>query len=447
MYDPDLHLFVTDDEIFAIRHLKPMAQIWRKDDIRPVLLPERREEGTAIGYASVIRDPEEGLFKIWYISHSDGLIRLALSRDGRSWIKRGVVMEGWPEGRVDNLHVTVPTGEVDPWFRDARFVGTVYFSPSQKTSGYQAGIYGIRSLDGERWEVRLPAILPKIGDRSALSLDPHQGIYLFTSRPPYEISNAVGASKPRKIALWESHDLIHWEERGIVLRADENDQEDTELYGMVPFRYGPGFLGILEVYHRDLERLDVQLAYSPDGLHWQRVRRREVALPCGGEGAWDSHWVAPMLNPPLVVDKRLLFFYSGASTKHGSKERHRRAIGVASLRLDGWVSLEAGRMEGEVVTTVLPLNHPMQLEVNVSCPTGYFCAEVLHSDGTPMDGYEPDLGRLEAVDVLRHRMSWGNRTVVNPVASGLCRLRFRLFQGSLFSYRWIKAAEFKSSAA
>ncbi|MCK4418146.1 MAG: hypothetical protein KAV99_08255, partial [Candidatus Latescibacteria bacterium] len=139
------------------------------------------------------------------------------------------------------------------------------------------------------------------------------------------------------------------------------------------------------------------------------------------------------------ADDRLLFFYSGASTKHGSKQRHRRAIGVASLRLDGWVSLEAGRIEGQIVTTVLPLNRPMQLEVNVSCPSGYFCAEVLHAEGTPMQGYGSDLGRLEVVDVLRHRMSWGNRTVISPAADGLCRLRFTLFQGSLFSYRWSRA--------
>jgi hypothetical protein len=438
MHDPDLHLFISDDEIFAIRHLKPMVQTWRKDGIEPVLVPDGAEEGTGIGYASAIRDPEDDRIKLWYSTHSDALIRLAVSEDGRSWTKHGVVMDGWPKGTVDNLHVTVPTEEVDLWFRNARFVGTAYFGPTEREKGYEAGIYGMRSLDGERWEVRLPAILPKIGDRSALTLDAHRGVYLLTSRPPSEISNAVKASKVRKISLWESRDLVHWEERGIVLRADENDEEDVQLYGMVPFRYGAGFLGLLEMYDPDIERLDTQLAYSPDGLHWQRVRRREPVLPRGGEGGWDSHWVVPTLNPPLMADNRLIFFYTGGSTKHGSKKRHRRAIGIASLRRDGWVSLEAGRTEGQVVTTVLPLSCPMQLEVNVSCPTGYCCAEVLYADGTPMEEYSSDPGRLEAVDVIRHRISWEGRTTVSSSADGLCRLRFTLFQGSLFSYRWSK---------
>ena len=438
-YDPDLHLFITDDEIFAVRYLKPMVQSWRKEGGEPVLLPDGKEEGTAIGYASAIRDPEENLIKLWYAPHSDGLIRLAVSRDGRSWTKYGIVMDGWPEGKIDNLQITVPTPNVDSWFREAQFVGTGYFGPAKKDSQWEAGIYGMRSLDRKRWEVRQPAILPGIGDRSALTLDVHRGIYLLTSRPPYEIVRIGEVPRYRKIALWESRDMVHWEERGIVLRADENDEDDLQLYGMVPFRYGTGFMGLLEVYHADIERLDTQLAYSSDGRRWQRVRRREVALPRGGEGSWDSHWVAPTLNPTLMVDDRLLFFYSGTSTKHGSGARHRRAIGMASLRKDGWVSLEAGRIEGQVVTTTLPLEHPMQLEVNVSCPTGYFASEVLYPDGRPMEGYGPEASRLEAVDMVRYRVKWNDRLAVNPVPGDLCRLRFTLFQGSFFSYRWSKA--------
>ena len=438
-YDPDLHLFITDDEIFAIKHLRPMVQTLRKETMGPVLRPDGKEEGTAIGYATAIRDPQDGLLRMWYTPHTDALIRLATSEDGLCWTKHGVVMDGWPEGRVDNLHVSLPTDDVDPWFRGARFVGTAFFSPLQPTGEWVAGIYGIRSPDGTRWELRHPPILPKVGDRSALVLDVHRGVYMFTSRPPYEINSAVEAPKPRKIALWESSDLVDWQDRGIVLRADESDEHYLQLYGMVPFRYGAGFVGMLEVYHADLERLDTQLAYSPDGVRWQRVRRREVALACGGEGAWDSHWVVPTLNPPLTAGDRLLSFYVGAATKHGSGLGHRRAIGLASLRRDGWVSLEAGRAEGQVVTTTLPLERRMQLEANVSCPTGYFAAELLHADGTPIEGYGPEAGRLEAVDDIRHRMAWGDRTSVAPAADGLCRLRFTLYQGSLFSYRWSPA--------
>ncbi|MCK5120069.1 MAG: hypothetical protein KAR36_03050 [Candidatus Latescibacteria bacterium] len=55
-----------------------------------------------------------------------------------------------------------------------------------------------------------------------------------------------------------------------------------------------------------------------------------------------------------------------------------------------------------------------------------------------MEGYGTESGRLEALDVIRHRMSWEGRTTVRSAADGLCRLRFTLYQGSLFSYRWSK---------
>ena len=68
--------------------------------------------------------------------------------------------------------------------------------------------------------------------------------------------------------------------------------------------------------------------------------------------------------------------------------------------------MEGGRAEGQVVTTTLPLDRPMQLQVNVSCPTGCFAAEVMHADGTPVEGYGAQKGRLEAVDEVRHPMAW-----------------------------------------
>ena len=58
-----------------------------------------------------------------------------------------------------------------------------------------------------------------------------------------------------------------------------------------------------------------------------------------------------------------------------------------------------------------------------------------------MEGYGGDSGRMETVDVIRHRLSWEGRTTVHPVSDGLCRLRFTLFQGSLFSYRWSKVGD------
>jgi len=308
-------------------------------------------------------------------------------------------------------------------------------------SGAKYGIYAIWSNDGVHWHRREPAVFPRQGDRHALNFDPVRGVYMLTCRheniSPMARHGVVG--QKRDIGLWKSPNLIHWEYHGVVLRADEHDPTGTQLYGMYLFRYGNGFIGLLEIYHEPYEKLDTQIAWSRDGQHWYRVGNRSPSLALGGEGAWDSHWVFPSLNPPEIVGDRLRFWYNGASTKHGSGNAHIRSIGVASLRLDGFVAMEAGRRDGELVTTDLSADCFKKLEVNVSFPTGRFSAEILDREGKVLTGFSTDDCRVDGTDGTRLAVRWGEKATVPPSPEGIVRLRFKLYQGSLFGYRWSDA--------
>ncbi len=115
------------------------------------------------------------------------------------------------------------------------------------------------------------------------------------------------------------------------------------------------------------------------GRGWDLCR---PVLPLGGEGTWDSHMTNPTLNPPIPEGDRLLVFYRGVSTKHASGQRSREAIGLATIRRDGWVSLETGHIrEGQLVTHELPLRKTMILELNVNCYSGYIAVDVLGPEG------------------------------------------------------------------
>lgn len=164
-------------------------------------------------------------------------------------------------------------------------------------------------------------------------------------------------------------------------------------------------------------------------------------LPRGGEGSWDSHWVVPTLCPPVARGERLYVVYYGTSTKHASGPLHRRGSGLASIRRDGWVSLEAGRTEGVVVTKKLPLQKPMKLALNVNCHSGYVAVDVIAPSSLfdPIKGYGADASRVEHVDLISHRVTWKRKRVVKPIPGGKCFLRFTMRQGSLFSYRWSEA--------
>ncbi|MBN1555342.1 MAG: hypothetical protein JXA11_11395 [Phycisphaerae bacterium] len=444
MFDPDLHLLLDDSEIVTRIHLPRMTQTVRRESLEPVVQPDGKDEGTAIGYACCRRDAESGEYRLWYNSHRDLQYRLAVSRDGRTWKKQGFVFPDSTRARIDNLILVETAATVNEWFAGAKLVGAGYCNGFENEN--PAGLYLLRSMDGRNLELKTPGILPGVGDRSSLLYDDVNGEYLFFSRPGMSKLPGVKDGEPlrsRLAQLWKSRNLLDWDDCGVVLKPDDDDPPDTEIYGLQPFRCGRGFLGLLETYHREMERMDTQLIASDDGVAWRRVGDRKPVLPLGGEGAWDSHWTVPTFNPPIPDGDRLRVFYSGASTKHGSHSRHRRAIGLASMRREGWISLEAGRAEGVLVTNPLPLRKPMKLEVNVNCLTGFIKAEVIEAKGNcpnePIPGHDGDASYVEFADAVRLPIRWGEKTVVEPVTAGACHLRFTMKQASLFSYRWTEA--------
>ena len=442
MHDQYLHLFVDDRETSMRQHLQRMVQPVRRESTGPVLQANGQDEGTVIGYATVVRNAQSGVFSMWYLSQVDRAVRLAVSDDGMTWQRRGPAAVDGQRLLMDNLAMVPVSPEADPWFSESELAGYGYCLGSKEDESAPRGLHLLRSTDGERLEAKEPGILIGVGDRSSLTYDEVNGEYSLISRPsgrtpgfrPGELSRIRTAN------LWKSRNLVDWENCGIVLKYDDLDRHDAEIYGMQPFRYGNGFLALVEIYYGAIERLESQLAFSRDGVHWERVGDRAPTVPMGGEGAWDSHWTVSTNNPPFVEGDRLLIFYSGAGTKHGSKERGRRAIGLASLRKDGWVSLEAGRTEGVVVTAPLPLGEPMQLELNVDCHSGYISTEVMSAEegkeAQALVGYKGDASRLERIDATCHPVRWREKRVVDPVESGRCYLRFAMTQTSFFSYRW-----------
>ena len=80
-----------------------------------------------------------------------------------------------------------------------------------------------------------------------------------------------------------------------------------------------------------------------------------------------------------------------------------------------------------------------RLELNVNTYNGYVAVDVLTPDGSAVESYAAEASKVEKVDAVCHRVTWGNRSVVQPSKGGACLLRFKMKQGSLFSFRWSKA--------
>jgi hypothetical protein len=114
------------------------------------------------------------------------------------------------------------------------------------------------------------------------------------------------------------------------LEPDAADPPDTEFYHMELLAiYNNLYIAGLGVYHTDPEQdtMDIQLVTSRDGLRWQRAGDRQLFLPLGAPGGFDSHMIMELASNTLLIDDELWIYYTGANAKHYAQ--HQGAIGLA----------------------------------------------------------------------------------------------------------------------
>ena len=154
-------------------------------------------------------------------------------------------------------------------------------------------------------------------------------------------------------------------------------------------------------------------------------------LAPGPSGAWDSGQLQTF-NHPLQVGGKLRVYYGAFETTHGIQEGD-GAIGLATLRKDGFVSLDAGSGAG-VVTTRLLTNLEGELRLNADAGAGEIRVEVLDRTGEILPGYGRDECRPMSEDGIDFPVRWRAHEKL-PRSPEPLRLRFVLTRASLFSFR------------
>ena len=118
--------------------------------------------------------------------------------------------------------------------------------------------------------------------------DEHHQTYFAYIQPqgcaPVE-PQSLGTSLPetevvrRAVGLTRTRDFRHWPAAKLLLHPDAQDALDTSFYGACYIPYpGRGELHamVLPVFHHITDHVDMQLAFSRDGLVWTRPERRAV---------------------------------------------------------------------------------------------------------------------------------------------------------------------------
>lgn len=426
-----------------------------KADRNPVLAPTEPWEGEHITYGTVLFDPEERVFKMWYQTFSDSAyaagdykrtsyICYAQSRDGLRWEKpklgliefqgskeNNIVLEGYGHYILDGCAVIRDPADPDPRRRyKLVFYDTV--APGKE------GICAAFSPDGIHWEK---------DERNPL-FEGHYTVYAFRdeSRGTYVVLHKTYllprgvASTPtvrmgmgvRVVVLRESPDFFTWSPPIIVLRPDEGDPPDVDFYGMAAVPYDGLFIGLLNIFHNNDRVMEIELTWSRDHIFWYRTRR--TFLPTGPRGAFDSYMV--VARPPLVVGDQIWIYYSARNAPHYLPERkaeQRGSVGLARLRLDGFAAWKAGPTEGMLLTKPLRLQGDRLFLNARTDPQGYLIVEVLDRAGRPMEGF----ARSEAIpfqgDAVRHEVQWSTGRTLRDLRGHVVRFRLWLKHAELYA--------------
>jgi len=429
-------LFIDDDLIAQIDGLQRVVNQPTKHHENPVLTYEHPWEGNCvITWGSVIYDDEEKLFKIWYEvykkfpKHGDGtLLCYATSEDGIKWDKPELGVYDYFGSKANNIVFWLKGKGIDA----PTVLPVPAPTPELKYRLYfhqERGIYTATSADGVHWDLN-ERVLIEAGDRCSAHYDPDRKKFVVITRIPGRGLRTCG--------LWESDDGEDFTHVGEILAPDDQDPEETQLYGMIYANYAGLRLGFLEMFFVPTRLLDTQLAYSRDGITWHRAVDRQTFLSLGPPGAWDQAWVTPSQNPPIRIGDRLYIFYQGRQTLHWAVEPygHIGSIGLAFLRPDAFVSLDAQCDEGCVTTTPLRLDGDA-LHINAFARPGYVLSEVTDASGGPIEGFtREDCVPLSMTDALDHTVAWKGERQLGELRDQTVRLRFYLRGAKLFSF-WV----------
>lgn len=195
---------------------------------------------------------------------------------------------------------------------------------------------------------------------------------------------------------------------------------------------GPGSDGTMEI----------QLVCSRDLVHWQRLGDRQPFLPLGEVGAWDQSMVTPFTSNGILRDGKHQLYYGGLRHSHAHMSRwnkpgdwpgERGGIGLATLRRDGFVSLDAGPEGGQFTTPLLRFTGE-NLVVNADARNGEIRVEVLDEDGTVVNGYSRNACRPVCGDDTDHVIHWQGTNGLGALQGRPISLRVTLRNAQLYSF-------------
>ncbi len=463
----DDHLIASISRDAALRLHRPVPQ-------EIALVTDATWEGNASGYYTVFQD--EGAYRMyyrgWHFTHDSGsleyphyeVVCLAESSDGITWSRPELGLVEYEGSRRNNIIIDarddsspainfVPFKDPNPNAADdARYKALA------NNRGYK-GLFALGSPDGLHWNLLRdePVITKGYFDSQNLAFwDGERGEYRDYHRD---------FRHGRDILTCVSSDFLDWTE---PVWVDYRPGRIAELYTnqIIPYFRAPHiFVGFPTRYvdrpwsaaiddlperaHRRI-RADAQERYGAaltDGLFmssrdaltfniWPEAYIRPGLRPVDNWTYGDNYqnWGLVTTRSPIAGAPDELSIYVNEGYWRGQSASLRRY----TMRVDGFVSLNAPLSGGEMVTKPLSFKG-RDLELNFSASAaGSVRVEILHAQvDTAIEGF----GLADCVEILgddlERKVRWEPGVDLSKLSGEAVRLRFVLHDADLFAYRFV----------
>jgi hypothetical protein len=429
--EPGRHLFIDD---YIVAHSDGLKSTLHQPVKlgSPVLKGMGSDDNNFQPYATVLYDEERRRFRIWYCSRKNPdagvYLSYAESVDGIEWEKpyrELFELYGFGSCVIDEG----PAAE-NPTRRYKMIFWELGRPHRRYYDGAAAGVGVAFSPDGLNWVRHQPhPVLPDLWPHSVkgdpdgegsikwreyaadivhATWDPIRNIYVAYVKswtwPPDEfdyISPTSDGMGRRLTSMTTSPDFVHWSKPVRSFVPQHDDFSSIEFYACRAKPRGNQMINFACILNEEVEGTNgsgigyTVLAVSSDLVHWNRMKHPWLPHSPENPDATD-HAVAWVADVITVGDKEFIYYggYSG-----GHKNFDDRTINLARLRKDGFLSRDAGREGGRLLTKVLRMKGgKLTVNANVS---GVLRLRVLDPSGKPLAGFgegETEPIRGDAID-------------------------------------------------
>lgn len=424
----------------------------------PVLKPETELEMNG-GHSpvacpfsdGVFYDPGAELFKMWYHAGWFDGTAYATSEDGIHWTRPKLdvvpgtnrVIAPREDFRRDGVSVWIDqeTDRVDERYKMFLYA---------RSSTHPAGGRLLSSSDGIHFTER--TLTGPLGDNSTFFYNPFRKKWVFSIR---------SSRNSRQRDYWETEDFfaargggwmpkapVYWCGADDLDKPDPEIERPTQLYKVDAVGYESLMLGLLQIHYgppNDVcekgkypKLTELTLAFSRDGFHWDRTWRECFVGASRVPRDWERGYIHSVGGCCLIVGDEVYIYYgafSGVSPNGEGGIYAGGATGLATLRRDGFVSVNAGERKGTLTTRPVVFSGKC-LFVNLDAPRGCLRAEVLDRSGDPIEPFTLENCEPVTGDGTCLAVGWRGREDLSSLAGKTVRFRFELQNGKVYAF-WV----------